>query len=123
MGRLTLLGAGLTMLVVGALHLFAPQMMVESAQIVLSTPSHLHVIRSVYGGAYIGIAALFLLGAWRPAYQRSSLVALAILFTGFACGRLFSIAMDGLPVQLYLRVLAVEIVFAVLAVVSLRRSA
>jgi len=122
MTRLTLLGAGLMMLVVGALHLLAPQMMMDTPKIALTSTNHLHVIRAAYGGAYIGIAALFLLGLMRPDFRRSSLTAVAILFMGFAFGRLVSIVADGVPVALYLFVMAFEIVFAALALASLRRS-
>ncbi len=122
MPKLTLLGAGLMMLVVGALHLIAPQMMMDTPKIALTSTNHFHVIRSAYGGAYIGIAALFLLGVLHPEHQRSSLLAVALLFFGFASGRLVSIMADGTPVVLYLAVMAFELVFALLAVLSLRRS-
>lgn len=123
MATTTVWGAGLMMLIVGLLHLVAPQMMMDGAGIKLSTVNHMHVIRAAYGGAYIGIAALFLLGALRPAHLRASLVAIALLFTGFASGRLVSIALDGLPVALYLGVLAFELVFAAMAMMALRTRA
>jgi hypothetical protein len=119
MTKLTLFGAGLMMLVVGALHLVAPQMMMATPGVELPTVNHRHVIRAAYGGAYLGIAALFLVGVLRPAYERTSLLAVAFLFSGFAFGRLFSIAADGLPVPLYLGVMAFEMVFAGLAVACL----
>lgn len=121
MSKLTLWGAGLMMLVVGALHLLAPQMMMQEPGIALTSTNHLHVIRAAYGGAYLGMAALFLWGLWRPALRPASLLAVAILFSGFALGRLISIALDGLPVGLYLGVLSAELFFAVLAVLSLRQ--
>ena len=121
MSKLTLWGAGLMMLVVGGLHLVAPQMMMKEPGIELSTVNHLHVIRAAYGGAYLGIAALFLLGALRRDMQKTSLLAVAILFAGFAFGRIVSMVLDGMPVPLYLGVFSAEVLFAVLAVVSLRR--
>ena len=123
LGRFTLLGAGLMMLVVGALHLVAPQMMMDAPGIRLTSTNHLHVIRAAYGGAYIGIAALFLFGLLWQEYRRTSLLAVAFLFTGFATGRIVSIALDGVPVALYLGVLAFEIVFAALAITALNRRA
>ncbi len=62
LGTTALAGAGSMMLVVGALHLVAPQMMMEAPAIQLTTVNHRHVIRAAYGGAYLGIAALFFLG-------------------------------------------------------------
>ncbi len=116
-----MLGAGLIMLVVGTLHLFAPQMMMNEPGIELTTINHVHIIRAAYGGAFLGIASLFLLGLVKPEFTRFSLVAIAVLFAGFALGRIFSIAVDGLPVSRYLGVLAVEVFFAILAVLSLRK--
>lgn len=120
MTRFTLFGAGLMMLVVGALHLLNPQMMMREPGIELSTVNHLHVIRAAYGGAYLGMAALFLAGALGRLDVRFSLSSVVILFAGFALGRLVSIAADGLPVPLYLGVLSAEVFFAVCAVVALR---
>ena len=121
MTRFTLLGAGLMMLVVGALHLLNPQMMMREPGIVLSSTNHLHVVRAAYGGAYLGIAALFLAGALRRVDVRAALAAVALIFGGFALGRIVSIAADGLPVPLYLAVLGAELLFATCAVLALRQ--
>ena len=123
MAKFALWGAGLMMLVVGALHLLAPQMMMNPANISLTSINHFHVVRAAYGGAYLGIATLFLLGAVRPTYGHASLVAIAVLFCGFASGRLYSITADGVPAPLYLAVLFFEILFASLATLALRSKA
>lgn len=123
MARWTLLGAGMMMLVVGALHLVAPQMMMREPNIALTTVNHFHIVRAAYGGAYLGMAALFLAGLFDAALRRASLVAVALLFSGFAFGRVVSIIVDGLPVTLYAAVLGFELLFAALAVVSLHRPA
>jgi low temperature requirement protein LtrA len=120
MTRFTLFGAGLMMLVVGTLHLLAPQMMMKEPGIALETVNHLHVVRAAYGGAYLGIAALFLAGVFRVVDTRASLSAVAIIFGGFALGRLVSLVADGLPVPLYLGVLGAELFFATCAVLALR---
>lgn len=120
LGRITLAGAGAMMLVVGALHLLAPQMMMATPGVDLPTVNHRHVIRAAYGGAYLGIAALFLSGLVRPHQGRPSLLAVATIFAGFAGGRVFSLFVDGVPVALYLAVLAFETLFAILAVAALR---
>jgi len=117
----TLWGAGLVMLVVGGLHLFNPQMMMNTPAIELSTVNHLHIIRAAYGGAYLGIACLFLLGALGRIDRRFALMSVLILFSGFALGRLFSMAVDGPPVDLYFRVLGVELFFAVCAFLALKK--
>ena len=121
LGTIALTGAGGMMLVVGALHLIAPQMMMAEPMIELTSTNHYHVIRAAYGGAYLGIAALFLLGLFRQGLRATSLLAVTILFLGFALGRLVSIAFDGLPVGLYLGVLAFELTFAALAFAANRK--
>jgi hypothetical protein len=120
-GTIALGGAGLMMLVVGALHLIAPQMMMNTPAIELTTVNQQHIIRAAYGGAYLGIAAVFLLGLFRRDLRHSSLLAVLILFSGFAFGRLVSLAADGVPVALYLGVLAFEVTFAALALAALRK--
>lgn len=121
MTRFTLWGAGLMMLVVGALHLMAPQMMMREPGIELATTNHLHIIRAAYGGAYLGIAALFLSGALGWIDARPALTAVVLIFGGFALGRLVSIALDGVPVALYLGVLGAEVFFTVCALRALRQ--
>jgi hypothetical protein len=121
MTRFTLFGAGLMMLSVGALHLVNPQMMMREPGIVLSSVNHFHVVRAAYGGAYLGIAALFLCGALQRIDGRTALASVALIFGGFAVGRMVSIAVDGWPVPLYLGVLGAELFFVVCALLSLQR--
>lgn len=121
MAKIALWGAGLMMLAVGLLHLVAPQTMMQEPRIALTSANHFHIVRAAYGGAYLGIAALFLMGAIRPERRAASLLAVALLFSGFALGRIVSIAADGVPVALYLAVLVFEVVFAALAALALRR--
>jgi hypothetical protein len=120
--RFTLFGAGLMMLVVGALHLLNPQLMMREPGIVLSSTNHFHVVRAAYGGAYLGIAALFLAGALRRVDVRAALLAVVLIFGGFALGRVVSIVADGMPVPLYLGVLGAELFFVACALVALRRT-
>ncbi len=119
MTRFTLFGAGLMMLIVGALHLVNPQMMMREPGIELSTVNHLHVVRAVCGGAYLGIAALFLAGALKYLEARAALAGVVLIFGGFALGRLVSLVVDGSPVPLYLGVLGAELFFAACAVAAL----
>jgi hypothetical protein len=86
-----------------------------------STVNHLHVIRAAYGGAYLGIATLFILGALGRIHAATALISVLVLFGGFAVGRVFSMVVDGLPVDLYFRVLATEVFFALCAAFALRQ--
>jgi hypothetical protein len=95
--------------------------MMNEPGIVLSSANHFHVVRGAYGGAYLGIAALFLAGALQRIDERAALAAVLLIFGGFASGRIVSLAADGLPVPLYLGVLGAELIFAVCALLALRR--
>ncbi|PTM51337.1 DUF4345 domain-containing protein [Phreatobacter oligotrophus] len=119
-GTIALAGAGAVMLLVGTLHLVAPQMMMNAPAIELTTINHLHLIRAALGGAFIGIAALFLLGLIWERMRAFALVSIVVLFSGFAFGRLVSTALDGLPAGMFLGILAFELIFAALAVAALR---
>lgn len=120
LGTIALGGAGVVMLLVGTLHLVAPQMMMEAPAIELTTVNHLHLIRAALGGAFLGIAALFLLGLYKERLRAFALLSVAVLFSGFAFGRLFSITLDGVPAGLFLAILAFELIFAALAFFALR---
>jgi hypothetical protein len=120
MGTIALAGAGTVMLVVGTLHLVAPQMMMETPAIELTTVNHLHLVRAALGGAFIGIAALFFLGLVRVRLRLFALLSIVVVFSGFAFGRLVSVALDGAPAGMFLGILAFELVFAGLAFAALR---
>ena len=117
---ITLGGAGVVMLAIGTLHLVAPQMMMEAPAIQLTTVNHLHLIRAALGGAFIGIAVLFLLGLFIERMRAFTLLAVIVLFSGFAFGRLVSIGLDGLPANMFLAILGFELIFTGLAFTALR---
>lgn len=121
MKKFTLIGASLMMLIPGFLYLVMPQMMLDAASIQLVSVNDHHLVRAAYGGGFLGIAALFGMGAVYPAYERASLMAIAFLLSGFAIGRLYSLVFDGAPAVLFVGVLFAEVLFAALAVLTLRK--
>ena len=120
MKRLTLVGAGLMMLIPGLLYQFAPQMMLDVPAIKLQSVNDHHLVRAAYGGGFLGIAGLFLLGVVLPEHEKTSLLAASFLLAGFAIGRVYSIFVDGVPSMLFVGVLGAELLFATLAIRSLR---
>jgi len=121
MRKFTLVAAALMMFIPGLLYLVAPQMMLDVPAIKLQSVNDHHLVRAAYGGGFLGIAALFVLGAVRPRHEQASLLAVCFLLSGFAAGRIYSIAIDGVPSLLFVGVLCAEVLFASLAVASLRR--
>ena len=55
-----------------------------------------HVLRA-YMGLYLGLIALWVLGAFRPSFTRSAVIAEIFVMFGLAFGRVLSIAVDGVP--------------------------
>lgn len=110
------------MLIPGVLYLIAPQMMLDVPAIQLHSVNEFHLVRAAYGGGFLGLAALFGAGVRFRSLETSSLLAIATVLSGFALGRLYSIAVDGIPTPLFLVVLGFEVLFAALAAVALRRS-
>ena len=110
------------MLIPGVVYLIAPQMMLDVPAIQLHSVNEFHLVRAAYGGGFLGLAALFGAGARFQSLEKSSLLGIAAVLSGFALGRLYSIAVDGLPTPLFLAVLGFEVLFAALAAVALRRS-
>lgn len=118
---LTLIGAGVMMLIPGVLYIFNPQMMLADAGMQLRSVNEFHVIRTAYGGAFLGTAAVFFMGAWRSELRRGALLAVVLLLGGYAFGRLVSMGLEGAPAPLYFGILSAELVFVALALLSLRR--
>lgn len=121
MPKLTLLGASLMMFIPGILYRVAPQFMLDVPAIRLQSVNDHHLVRAAYGGGFRGIASPFALGAFRPKFEESSLLAVVLLLFGFAIGRIYSIVVDGVPHVFFLGVLAAELSFATSAALALRR--
>lgn len=81
-----------------------------------------HVFRAVMG-IYLANALFWLAGAMNPALRRPALWALFVFMAGVAGGRVLSILIDGMPSSILVMYLLVELVFATLAAVCLRRAA
>lgn len=103
------------MLVPGILYLIAPQVMLNTPQIQLKSVNEFHVFRAAYGGGFLGITSLFAMGVFDRSMERASLWAIVLILSGFAVGRLYSIAIDGIPSSLFVAVLAAEMFFAACA--------
>lgn len=95
--------------------------MLEAPAIRLDSVNQYHLVRAAYGGGFLGIAAMFVAGAFADEFRRGSLPGVLTVLGGFAVGRVYGIAVDGVPAPLFVGVLAAELVFACLAAACLRR--
>ncbi|MEP1421670.1 MAG: DUF4345 family protein, partial [Erythrobacter sp.] len=73
-------------------------------------------------GLYLANALFWLLAAATPRLQRPALWVLFLFMAGLAAGRVLSIMLDGMPGIVLVLYLMAELVFAVLALVSLRKN-
>jgi hypothetical protein len=121
MKTFSMAGAALMMLIPGVLYLLVPQFMLATPHIQLTSVNEFHAFRSAYGGGFLGIAVLFGAGVLFRKFEQTSLLAIVLILSGFALGRIYSMAVDGIPSPLFIAVLAAEIFFAVCAVMASRR--
>ena len=80
-----------------------------------------HVFRAIMG-LYLANAAFWLVAVGKPELRRPALWVLFLFMMGLAAGRVLSIIVDGMPGFVLLFYLVAELVFGVLAFVSLRRN-
>ncbi len=70
-----------------------------------------HVFRAIMG-LYLGMIALWVLGAFRPSLTRVAVIAEIAFMSGLAVGRALSIIVDGMPSIALLGYTGVEIAMA-----------
>jgi hypothetical protein len=85
----------------------------------VDTTNLTHIMRAVMG-LYLGMAVLWLWGAFNRSMEGPALVACAVFMLGLAAGRILSFIMDGLPHWLLIVYAVLEIVLGLIAVVLYR---
>ncbi|MET0028952.1 MAG: DUF4345 domain-containing protein [Candidatus Thiodiazotropha sp.] len=74
-----------------------------------------HILRAVMG-LYLGMAVLWVWGAFSPPMARPALAGCAVFMFGLAAGRILSLVLDGQPHWLLIVYAGLEIVFGTLAI-------
>ncbi|MEM7585322.1 MAG: DUF4345 domain-containing protein [Acidobacteriota bacterium] len=110
-----LLSASLGIGVIGLGYLISPQFMYGLYGIEIETVNEANMVRSAYGGLFLGFGILFLMGSLRDQFARPALIALLTFMASFAVGRIVSIVVDGMPAPLILSLIVFEIVYSALA--------
>ncbi len=100
---------------IGVLYLYDPNLLLARYDLETGSTGMDNMLRSAYGGIFVGAAALFLLGAIHPARRRDSLGFVAIFMIGAAIGRLASMAAVGAPPATIMPLLYFECVAALIA--------
>lgn len=81
----------------GVFYFINPHIMFDIYGIPLQTPNAMNMIRGVYGGEFLGISTLWVLGAMKIRYRDAALLTNFVCMLGFTCGRSMSVLMDGMP--------------------------
>ena len=110
-----LLSASIGIGFIGLGYLISPQFMYGLYGIDLETVNEANMVRSAYGGLFLGLAVLFFLGVRRYQLATPALIALLTSMAGFAVGRVVSVIVDGMPSPLILSLIVFETIYAVLA--------
>jgi Domain of unknown function (DUF4345) len=87
----------LAWLAVGLQGLTVPARLLAPVSIRLDGVDALNEARALYGGMHLALAALYLVGAFRPPWQRPLLWLWVLLVGSLVAGRLISVIVDGVP--------------------------
>jgi Domain of unknown function (DUF4345) len=78
-----------------------------------------HFFRAIMG-LYLGIALYWIIGTLSPAYWRSATIVNIVVMAGLAIGRTVSIVFDGVPSQLFVIGLFLEIGAMIWGLINLK---
>ena len=107
---------------IGVLYLYDPNLLLARYDLATGSAGMDSMLRSTYGGIFLGSALIFALGVFNAARRRDALAFTVIFMTGAAIGRIISIAAAGMPAATIMPLLYFEIVAAVIAAVLWLRS-
>ncbi|MEZ5043726.1 MAG: DUF4345 domain-containing protein [Saprospiraceae bacterium] len=93
--KIFLIVVAIPTLLVGLQAFFDPQAIMDNVSVILDNSSGKSSTRAIYGGMHIAFGLFFIYGAFKA--QREALLILALYATGFAAGRFYSLAVDGMP--------------------------
>jgi len=79
-----------------------------------------HIFRAIMG-LYLGMIALWIVGAFRPDFTRMAVVVEVIFMLGLACGRVLSIIVDGIPSTLLVVYMILEFMMGLWGILILKK--
>ena len=96
-------------------YLYDPNLLLSRYELETGSIGMDNMLRSTFGGVFLAVSALFLLGFINPDHRRNALGIAMLFFAGLALGRLMSIASAGLPPASIMMLLYYEIAAALIA--------
>lgn len=107
---------------IGLLYLYDPNLLLARYDLETGSAGMDNMLRSTYGGVFIGAAGIFLLGLLSPKRRRDAIGFAVIFMAGSAAGRLASIASVGAPPASIMPLLYYECAAAVIGLILYLRS-
>ncbi len=112
--------SSLAWLAIGVTFLFWPYRMAASVEVQLPTPTAVIDFRATYGGFDLVIGIAFAVCALYTEWTRPGVALLALVYAGFAGGRIIGLLLDGKPQPLMYQLLAIELTGLILSLIAFR---
>ena len=121
MTRFYLLFSAAGLLLVALSYGVAPAVVLPAIlDITVEGTDQTHIFRAIMG-LYLGMIALWIVGAFRSDVSRAAVIAEIFFMLGLACGRAFSILVDGVPSTLLLAYTIVEVALGLCGILVLKK--
>ena len=100
---------------IGLGYLWNPNRLLARSELETGSAAMDSMLRSAYGGLFVGMAAIFALGALVPSRTSDALLFTLLFMGGFALGRVVSLVRVGSPGRAVNALLGYEVVATVVA--------
>ena len=111
--RSLLLLTGAALVFIGVTYCIDPNLLLARYDLVVSNASEDNIYRGAYGGLFIAVGAAIAYGFFAPSFRQVATLVAALFMGGFALGRLSSLFMVGMPHDLIVALLGLEVVSTV----------
>lgn len=109
-----LIFVGLAFINVAVQAIISPQAVFDNVQVTLGNVSALNSVRANYGFVNLTLGLFMVYGAFKM--RREALLITSLFCWGFVIGRIYSIAIEGMPNGFVTQWLATEMVLGIIAV-------
>ncbi len=121
MTRFYLLFSAAGLLLVALSYGVAPAVVLPTIlDLTVEGTDQIHIFRAIMG-LYVGMIALWIVGAFRSDFSRAAVIAEIFFMLGLACGRVLSIIVDGVPSTLLVAYTIVEVAMGAWGVMILKQ--
>lgn len=112
-----LIFVGLAFINVAVQAIISPQAVFDNVQVTLGNVSALNSVRANYGFVNLTLGLFMVYGAFKM--RKEALLLTSLFCWGFVIGRIYSIAIEGMPNAFVTQWLATELILGIAAVVLL----